>query len=170
MATNYGRLNEYDSSKETWNNYVERLEYFFLANAIDDADKRKAILLSASRPEIYTLFRNFCSPLSPADKSYVELKELIKRHLHPVPNPIAERFKFNSRIRQGNETVAAFVASLKQLTEHCDFVTTVNVMLRDRLVCGINKHGVDPAKYYHCLTHLLLQMRQLKSFLGMLNY
>ena len=63
----------------------------------------------------------------------------MKRHLHPTPNPIAERFKFNSRIRQSNEMVASFVASLRQLTEHCEFSTTVD-MLRDRLVCGINNN------------------------------
>ena len=72
---------------------------FFAANVIGDDNKKKAILLSASGPETYTLFRNLCSPNSPAEKSYAELKTLIKNHLHPTPNPIAERFKFNSRDR-----------------------------------------------------------------------
>ena len=138
MATHYGKLNEFNSSKETWNNYVERLEFFFAANDINDNDKKKAILLSASGPETYTLCRNLCSPHSPAEKSYNELKDLIKGHLHPTPNPIAERFKFNSRDRKSDENISSFMASLRHLTEHCEFGTTVEVMLRDRLVCGIN--------------------------------
>ena len=138
MAIRYGKLNEFNSSKETWNNFVERLEFFFAANEIDDNDKKKAILLSASSPETYTLCLNLCSPHSPAEKSYTELKDLIKGHLHPTSNPVAERFKFNSRDRKSGENISSFMASLRHLTEHCEFGTTVEVMLRDRLVCGIN--------------------------------
>ena len=30
MASNFGKIKEYDSSRETWNSYVERLEFFLL--------------------------------------------------------------------------------------------------------------------------------------------
>ena len=36
------------------------------------------------------------------------------------------------------ETVSEYVASLRQLTEHCKYGDNLNTMLRDRLVCGIN--------------------------------
>ena len=39
--------------------------------------------------------------------------------------------------QQPGEPVAAFVAELRHLTEHCDFGATLDDMLRDRLVCGI---------------------------------
>jgi hypothetical protein len=90
--TNFGKLNEYDSDKEPWKNYVERLEFYFAANGITDADVQKAILLSASGPKTYHLCRNLCSPQTPSDKTYAQLKELLKTHLHPTPNPIAERY------------------------------------------------------------------------------
>ena len=35
--------------------------------------------------------------------------------------------------------MASFVAELRCLTEHCDFRVTLEDMLRDRLVCGINE-------------------------------
>ena len=42
MATsNYGKLSEYDSSKEDWQSYIERLELYFTANDIYDDEKRK---------------------------------------------------------------------------------------------------------------------------------
>ena len=35
--------------------------------------------------------------------------------------------------------MASFVSELRHLTEHCDFGITLEDMLRDRLVCGINE-------------------------------
>ena len=47
MVVSYGRLDEFDNSKEEWNSYVERLEFYFVANNIkdesdDDKKKRRA--------------------------------------------------------------------------------------------------------------------------------
>ena len=34
---------------------------------------------------------------------------------------IAKRFKFNSRVRNANESVTIFVAELRKLTEYCEY-------------------------------------------------
>ena len=49
-----------------------------------------------------------------------------------------QRYKFNSRVRQPEESVAKFVAALRHLAIHCDYGDSLNDMLRDRLICGIN--------------------------------
>ena len=52
IVSTFGTLSEFYASKETWNNYVERLEFFFLlANDIDRDEKKKAILLSSCGAE-----------------------------------------------------------------------------------------------------------------------
>ena len=66
----------------------------------------------------------------------------MKNHLQPRPSLIVERFTFHSRNRKDGESVAAYVAELRKLTEHCGFGDTLNDMLRDRLVCGINDGGI----------------------------
>ena len=43
-----------------------------------------------------------------------------------------------SRSRNAGESVAAFVAEIKRLSEHCNFGDALEDMLRDRLVCGIH--------------------------------
>ena len=53
------------------------------------------------------------------------------------PSAIVQRFKFNTCSQQPGETIAMFLAELKQLTEYCKFGATLDEMLRDRLVCGV---------------------------------
>jgi len=57
-----------------------------------------------------------------------------------------ERYKFHSRIQQPGESITAFVAELWKLTEFCEFEDTVNEMLRDRFVTGLNNTHIQ-----HCL-------------------
>ena len=146
MATSVaiGNVKEFDSSKETWTNYVERLEFFFLANDIENPDKKKAILLlSISGPSTYKVIRSLCSPDTPAVKSYDDIKNLMRAHMNPQPNVISERFKFNSRDRKPNETIAEYIAELRRRTEFCNYGTSLSDMLRDRLVCGVNDRKIQ---------------------------
>ena len=43
MATdNFGKLSDYDNNIDDWKSYVERLELFFTANDVADAQRKKA--------------------------------------------------------------------------------------------------------------------------------
>ena len=54
-----------------------------------------------------------------------------------------ERFKFYSRSRRPGESVANFIAQLKSLEKHCNYGASLENMLRDRLVCGINDDSIQ---------------------------
>ena len=54
-----------------------------------------------------------------------------------------QRFKFNSRVRGEGESIADFVAALRQLSEHCAFGETLQDVLRDRLVCGVKDERIQ---------------------------
>ena len=82
-------------------------------------------------------FRSLAAPKKPSEVTLKELWELAAAHFHPQPSLAVQRFRFNSRTRQAGESVAAYLAELKKLSEHCDFGDSLNDMLRDRIVCGI---------------------------------
>ena len=142
MAT-HGSLGEFNSSKEGWVSYTERLEQYFAANEVVSADKQRAILLTCCGPDTYQLIKSLLAPAKPTDKSFQELVQLVKDHHEPKPSVIVQRYHFNSRVRKQGETVAVYVAELRQLTQYCEFGTTLNDMLRDRLVCGIQDKRIQ---------------------------
>ena len=138
----YGTVGEFKENEESWTQYVERLEQYFLANEIKDETMR-AIFLSICGSKTYGLLRDILQPHKPAETEFANIVKELEKHYHPKPSEIVERFKFHSRLRKEGENVATFVAELRKLSEHCNFGESLEGMLRNRLVCGINNDRIQ---------------------------
>ena len=98
MAAVFGKIEEFDIyTDQNWDEYIERLEHYFIANDVEDEEKKRAILLTVCGHKTYGLVLSLASPTKPSEKTYTELKTLIRNHLKPKPLVIAERFKFHQR-------------------------------------------------------------------------
>ena len=75
--------------------------------------------------------------------TFDEIAKLVKDHYHPKPSEIVSRCHFNSASRNPGETVASFLARLRKLTEYCNYGKSLDEMLRDRLVCGIDNERLQ---------------------------
>ena len=60
----------------------------------------------------------------------------MKTHFNPKPSVTIKRYEFNTRKQKPGESVAEYIAALRKIAEHCDYGSSLNDMLRDRLVCG----------------------------------
>ena len=49
----------------------------------------------------------------------------------------------HSRVWEPGESVNMFVSELRSLAEHCNFESTLEDMVRERIVCGINDHAIQ---------------------------
>ena len=87
--------------------------------------------------------RNLVSPAKPGEKSYDELVKTLKDHFNPTPSEMVQCSRFHSHFRKPGETVDTFVSELRSLTEFCNFGTSLDDMLRDRLICGINNSKIQ---------------------------
>lgn len=105
--TTYG-----NQETDDWQQYVERLEFYFVANKITDAGQKRAIFLSACGGKVYAMLRDLCLPGKPGDSDFWLLK-LLSDHFTPKPSAIVERFKFHSKTRQQGQSVSSFLAELK---------------------------------------------------------
>ena len=142
MANVLGSVSQFMYDAEDFNEWVERLEQWFIANDITAAAKKRALLLSHIGAKGYKLIRSL-SQNEPTSKSYSELKKLMMEHLHPKPNEIAQRYIFFKRDRRAGENVKEYIAELRKLSEHCNFGNILQESLRDRFVCGLNDEKVQ---------------------------
>ena len=143
MAAYLGTISEFSSTQESWTAYVERLVQYLAANKIEDPDQQRAVLLSVCGPATYRLIRNLVSPKKPQEFKFAEIVEIVQKHHNPKPSVIVQRYRFNSRNRRAGESVATYIAELRHLSEHCEFGSTLNQMLRDRLVCGVEEPKIQ---------------------------
>lgn len=141
MAT-HGSVVQFDPAKEEWTSYVERLNYYLIANDVSEDTKKCAILMSGCGPTVYKIIRSLVDADTRKTIKYDELLTLLADHFDLSLHPLY-RFKFYNRIRAKGETIAAYVAALRALAEHCEFGEYLKMMLRDRLVCGVNHEGIQ---------------------------
>ena len=60
----------------------------------------------------------------------------------PKQSEIVQRSKFYSHLRKPGENISSHVAELRTLAKHCNFGGTLQVMIRDRLVCGVSDDSI----------------------------
>ena len=133
-----GAVGEFDSSMEDWESYIERVEFYMTANGITDEAKKRATLFSICGVKTYHTIRNLAAPTAPGAIAYDDILALAQGHFCPKPDVTVQRYKFNSRVRGKEESVAKFVEELRHIALYCEYKDSLNDMLRDRLICGIN--------------------------------
>ena len=142
MAT-FGQVGAFKEGQEEWKQYVERLEQYLIANGVEDADKKRAVFLSTIGPQAYKLLSSLVAPAAPSEKSYRELVQAMKDHHSPPPSEIVQRYRLHTRFRQQGETVATYVSELRAIAQWCNFGESLENMLRDRLVVGIDNEAIQ---------------------------
>lgn len=145
MTALLGRIDEFDSKTEEWEQYEQRLKHYFTANDVESEVKKKSTLITVVGKENFKLMRSLIHPTDPNDKTYDELVAVMKQHFEPQPSEIVQRFKFHTRSRKQGETVALFVSELRSIAKDCNFGNReqLELMLRDRIVCGIANEKIQ---------------------------
>ena len=55
--------------------------------------------------------------------------EMVTDYYDPKPSIIVQRYKFNSPVRAADESLATYVAALRQIAEYCDCKDSLQDML-----------------------------------------
>ena len=55
--------------KESFSKYLERLEFYLMANHIEDDNKKKSIFLNLVGSETFKLIKDFSTSAKPGDKT-----------------------------------------------------------------------------------------------------
>ncbi|XP_077497623.1 uncharacterized protein LOC144108219 [Amblyomma americanum] len=141
-----GRIDEYDPKVQNFDSYLERFEHFVSANEVSEA-KKLSVFLTVLGAEAYEALKNLVVPALPGEKTFAEIKILLKNHYSPQTSVIAERCRFNRRVQLEQESVEDFVLELKHLARKCNFGDFLQDALRDRLVAGIRNEETQRALF-----------------------
>lgn len=112
---------EFDIHK---NDFIDRMEQYFIANDIINMEKKRAILLSKVNAETYDMIDKICKPKKPREKSYEEIVKLVKGYLKLPASYLVHRNAFRQRMQLDNESISEYVAALQELTNDCQFNDT----------------------------------------------
>ena len=112
---------------------------FFVANSITTPEKKRAVFLSVIGPSTYK---------KPRVARQTWRHGLRSAHRQVIASFQADtvgysRCRFHSQSRRPGESVCTFVSELRSLSEFCKFGGSLDVMIRDHPVCGINDDGMQ---------------------------
>lgn len=105
MAT-IGQIESYQRDSEDWLQYIERLKFFFEANGIRDAARKRAAFLSIIGPDTFKTLLSIIAPSKPDEKSYEELVTELSNHYRPKRSQIYYRSN-----HQPGDTIASYLST-----------------------------------------------------------
>ena len=108
-----------------------------------EADKKKSILLAVCGPATFRRISSLLTPTRLESINFLDLVGKVKEFYDPKPSITVQRFQFNSREIAQGESIAVYVAALRKLVSTVP-METLNEMIRDRLVCGVNHDTIQP--------------------------
>ena len=86
----HGKMGTFDSARESWISYAERLEFYFLANKVTDDDTKKAVFITVVGTLTYMLLKSLLQPQSPQSASLSDMKMVLEKHFSPKPSFIVQ--------------------------------------------------------------------------------
>ena len=135
MAT-YGKVKPFNPKADDWEVYEEQLRFYMVANNITDPAKKRSILLTVCGDHTFKLLRSLVpdGKLDADDITYDSLVGLLKSHYKKKQSVVVHRFNFNTRARKPSESIADYIAALRELAMNCNFGSKERLeeMLRDR--------------------------------------
>lgn len=116
--------------------WVDRLEYFFMANKVDE-EMKKAHFITMSGPSVFSELKLLYPNSNISDIPYSDMIKKLKSRLDKKPSGLVQRFKFSQRTQQLEESLEDYVLSIKLQAEFCSFGSFKDQAVRDRIISGI---------------------------------
>lgn len=137
------QMGEFNPEIDQWLLYHERMENYFNACGVTDADRKKVLLLNFMGSKSYKLVRDLCTPQAPSTKQYNELCDMLNSFYTPPIVVFKERKQFYAAARSVDESIVQFIARLKSLASSCDFGNQIESIILDKFVTSLDGRVFD---------------------------
>ena len=135
----HGSIREFDSRKESVEDFYERFEFYCVANNIRPGEvdnRKKALFLTLLGQTTFAKLKVLVSPTPMGELSLEGILERLTRHFRPKAIEIAEQFKFFKQNQWECEYATDFIAELRALIKTCNFGVYLETAIRDQFVVG----------------------------------
>ena len=122
-----------------WSNWITQFKFNIVAAGLEEqSDRRKvALLLLLIGAQGMVIFHSFY--VDSDTVKYVDLVDKFHSHFTPKKNVTVERNRFLTRRQGQNESIDDFVTDLRNLSLSCELGTLKDDLIKDVLICGLNK-------------------------------
>lgn len=137
---------EFKLGTDEWEEFVERIELYFVTNDIEDKKKKRALFLMKMDTEKYSAVRKVCAPKKPGETPLKEIITKMEQFLKPKVSVTVLRQRFRERKQEERESVIQFMAALRHLARECRFKEEEEA-LRDQFIMGIKSKAIKIALF-----------------------
>ena len=103
---------------------------------------RVATFITCIGPDALEIHTGLPFPSDDDRQSIEKVLELWQNYCIGKTNVINERYRFNNRLQESDESFDACTTALRTLAETCEFRSLNEDLIRDRLVCGIRDNSL----------------------------
>ena len=125
---------------ENWRRWEQRFDLYLAASGkVKENEKTQvAILLHLLGEEEIEIFNNFTFTAEGENKDNLScVKGKFKNNCNPRKNTVIERYTFWETKQKEGESIDHFVTELKTKAKNCEFEAQKDLMIRDRIIFGI---------------------------------
>lgn len=137
-----GSIEHFKPGLDDFASYLERLEQLFVCNAVEE-DMKVAMFITLAGGETYSILKDLISPKKPSTLTYAQLSDVLSKHFVPQKLVIAERYAFYKCCQKPSQSVGDYIVEIRKLAKACKFEAFLEEALRDKLVCGLTKEGIQ---------------------------
>jgi len=142
-ASRIGNLAAFDIKSGDWPLWQSSYQDYCVLNGVTEADMQRRLLTLTLGFDALRILTSLVSPDNVTDKSPADLLKLLSDHFQPKKLVVTESVRFYQRTQREGESIAQYVAELRQIAKSCDFGQFLNRALRDRLVSGLRSQGIQ---------------------------
>ena len=131
LATNWKKFHR------AWNNYEIAARLKDPENPTVNKPLRTATLLTCIGSDALDVYEGLEFENEDDKKDIDIVLQKLQRYCIGETNEIYERYRFNKRDQEPNESLDAYVTALRTLAKTCNFGVLENSLIRDRIVIGV---------------------------------
>ena len=127
----------------SWKKWVQIWKAYEIVTGLDKQPStlRVATFITCIGPDALEIHTGLPFLMDAERENMDKVLELWQNYCIGRTNVVYERYKFNNRSQEANESIDAYIRALRTLAETCEFGSLKDDLIRDRLVCGIRDNG-----------------------------